>query len=50
MTEEQSQNRLNRFQARLNRFTGLKTTFEYFEETKGGVLVGSKNGFSQGHL
>jgi hypothetical protein len=50
MTEEQSQNRLNRFQARLNRFTGLKTTFEYFEETKGGVLVWSKNGFSQGHL
>jgi hypothetical protein len=26
-----------------------KTTFEYFEENKGRVLVGSKNGFSQGH-
>jgi hypothetical protein len=47
--EEQSQNRLNRFQDRLNRFPGLKPNFENFEENKSGVLVGSKICFSQGH-
>jgi hypothetical protein len=30
-------------------FQGWKTDFEYFEENKGGTLVGSKNGFSQRH-
>jgi hypothetical protein len=49
MAEEQSQNRLNQFQDRLNRFPGLKPNFEYFEENKSGVFVGSKIGFSQGH-
>jgi hypothetical protein len=49
MAEEQSQNRLNRFQDRLNRFPGLKLNFEYFEENKSGVFVGSKICFSQGH-
>jgi hypothetical protein len=39
---EQSQNRLNRF-------SGLKPNFEYFEENKSGVFVGSKICFSQGH-
>jgi hypothetical protein len=42
MAEEQPQNRLNRF-------PGLKPNFEYFEENKSGVFVGSKIGFSQGH-
>jgi hypothetical protein len=50
MVEEQSQNRLNRFQDRLNRFSGLKPNFDYFEENKSGVFVGSKICFSQGHL
>lgn len=47
---EQYQNRLNRFQYRLNRFCGLKPNFEYFEENKSGVFVGTKICFSQGHL
>jgi hypothetical protein len=42
---EQYRNRLNR----LNRFWGLKPNFEYFEENKNGVFVGSKICFSQGH-
>jgi hypothetical protein len=42
MAEKQSQNRLNRF-------PGLKPNFEYFEENKNEVFVGSKIGFSQGH-
>jgi hypothetical protein len=33
----------------LNRFWGLKPNFEYFEENKRGVFVGSKICFSQGH-
>jgi hypothetical protein len=49
VAEEQSQNRLNRFQDRLNRFPGLKPNFECFKEDKSGVFVGSKIGLSQGH-
>jgi hypothetical protein len=45
---EQYRNRLNRFQDRLNRFWGLKPNFEYFEENKRGVFVGSKFFFLKG--
>jgi hypothetical protein len=50
MAEEQSQNRLNRFRDRLNRFPGLKPNFEYFEENKNGVFVGSKFFFSRAFM
>jgi len=49
MAEEQSQNRLNRFLDRLNRFWGLKPNFENFEENLGGDFVGSEICFSQEH-
>jgi hypothetical protein len=40
VAEEQSQNLLNRFQDRLNRFLGLKPNFEYFEENKNWSFCG----------